>query len=104
MAPKRLDSDLQFLADLADHAHNLIDEFRRLPASERKQSTDILLAEVQLVISEFRRLRTFRTSRMVTTKPYCEICGKPVDLEAADVTRTMSSIYHPACREGREPN
>ena len=112
MAPKPLDPNLHFLADLADHAHKLIDEFHSLPASERERSMD-LLAEVQLVLSEFRRLRppepfgsvrTFRTSRMVTARQSCEICGKPVDVGAADVARTMSSVYHLACLEGREPS
>ena len=56
MAAKPQEPDLLFLADLADHAHKLINEFISLPITDRQQSTALLI-EIQFVISEFRRLR-----------------------------------------------
>ena len=105
MAAKPVDPDLAFLSDLADHAHRLINEFISLSASERERSVDLLF-EIQHVLSEFKRLRpppTFRTLRLVRHKPCCEICGKPVDPDSADVTRTMRTRYHLSCLEDREP-
>jgi len=62
--------NIEFLADLADHAHKLINQFLELPASQRERATE-LLDEVQHVISEFRRLRpppTFAKSRLHLVK------------------------------------
>src|SRR5215469_4731335 len=110
MAAKPVDPDLLLLADLADHAHKLINEFISLPWAERERATD-LLAEIQLVIAEFRRLRpplplgsvrAARALRLVTTKPSCEICGKAVDLDSAEIMRAMRTVYHLACLEGCE--
>lgn len=65
MSAKPVDPNLSFLAALADHAHNLIDEYVSLPASECERATE-LLYEIQCVIAEFGPLRppsTFATRR-----------------------------------------
>lgn len=107
MAAKPIDPDLSFLADLADHAHKLIDEFISLPSSERERATE-LLYEIQYVISEFKNLRpppTFaaRKLHLVSPSSVCEICGKPVNLHDADFIQEMTSVYHVTCLEDREP-
>lgn len=107
MAAKPVDPNPSFLADLADHAHKLIDQFISLPASERERAIE-LLYEVQFVISEFRRLRpppTFATARklrLVSARPVCEVCGKPVDPDAVDTLEAMRSVYHVGCVYGRK--
>ena len=108
MAQKVEEPDREFLADLADHADELITEFIGLPESERERSS-VLLYEIQHVISEFRRLRpppTFkavRTLRLVRSDAVCGLCGKPITLNHAGLQDVRRTVYHAACLEGRKP-
>src|SRR5215469_3064186 len=103
MAAKPIDPsfNVEFLADLADHAHKLIDEFLALPASERERATE-LINEVQHVLAEFRRLRpppTFakRHLRLVRRDEFCSICLHAVDRFSENFIATEQKIYHTEC-------
>ena len=98
--------NVTFLADLADHADKLLNEFLALPASERGRATD-LIAEVQHVIAEFRRLRppptvVKRRLHLVKAGELCGVCSHSVDRSAGNFTATEYSVYHTACLYGRD--
>jgi hypothetical protein len=107
MAAKPKEPDLNFLADLADHAHKLIREFIDLPLSEREHTTELLF-EIEHIIAEFKRLRpppTFgqnRRLRLVESnpEPVCGICFRPVDRSSDAFTETTRTIYHLICLDG----
>ncbi|HYK64135.1 MAG TPA: hypothetical protein VEY94_04255 [Patescibacteria group bacterium] len=107
MATKPVDPafNAEFLADLADHAHKLVDEFLALPAGERERATE-LISEVQHILSEFRRLRpppTFakrRLLRLVKAEEFCAICSGRVDRSMGNFTASEYAVYHTSCLDG----
>src|SRR5215472_16553347 len=83
MAAKPVDPgfNVEFLADLAYHAHKLINEFLALSANEGERATE-LIAEIQHIIAEFRRLRPPATFvkkarvRVLRAVEPCGVCGR----------------------------
>jgi len=109
MAAKPVDPgfNVEFLADLADHAHKLINEFLALSANEGERATE-LIAEIQHIIAEFRRLRPPATFvkkarvRVLRAVEPCGVCGRAVDRSAGNFAATEHSVYHTICLYGRD--
>ena len=107
MAAKPVDFDYSVLVRLADHASKLLREFTELDDPADRQKMPELLAELEHLIGEFRRLRppptlrngppTFRngppTLRLVRK---CAICGLEIrkDHESFE---TLRAAYHVDC-------
>ena len=107
MAAKPSDPDILLLSNLADHAHKLMQEFVALPSSEQERAAE-LTAELEHVITEFKRLRPaplFKKPRRLwlaeTVNPrLCSICEQPVHLRNRDHLETEGAIYHRDCYIG----
>jgi hypothetical protein len=101
MAAKPVDLDHSALVRLADHASKLLGEFVALDPADRHEMTE-LLAELEHVIAEFRRLRpppAFRkgapTLRLVRI---CAICEVEIT-EDGESFETPGAVYHVDCYE-----
>lgn len=107
MAAKGQEPDVNLLSDLADHAHKLMREFVELPNSQNDRATE-LLAELEHVIAEFKRLRpppTFKGNHKLRCIPIeesrlCSVCHRPVDLGKRNYIEAGSAVYHSACFNG----
>jgi hypothetical protein len=102
MAAKPADPDLTILSNLADHAHKLLHEFVDQPLVTQERGAE-LLAELEHVILEFKRLRpppTFKPERrlhLVDPVRLCSVCSKPVDRRRSDYLETVRAAYHIEC-------
>ena len=106
MAAKPVDTDNSILVSLADHAQKILQEFVDLGRDDKSRGVE-LLAELDHVVAEFRRLRpppTFRTPKhlsLVRTSgeetPLCIICGKEVDRLSSSFFETPGAAYHLTC-------
>lgn len=107
MAAKPADPDFTILSNLADHAHKLLHEFVDRPLVTQERAAE-LLAELEDVITEFKRLRpppTFkpeRRLRLVEQVRLCSVCSMPVDRRRSDYLETVSAAYHIECLETPE--
>jgi hypothetical protein len=102
VAAKPVDRDHSSLVKLANHASKLLREFIELEPADRHRMTE-LLAELQNVIAEFRRLRpppAFRKDhgglRLIRT---CAICRESVNEDEAEHFETPGAVYHSDCYE-----
>ena len=102
MAAKPADPDFTILSNLADHAHKLLREFVDRPLVTQERSAE-LLAELEYVITEFKRLRpppTFKAERrlrLVDSMRLCGVCCMPVDRRRSDYLETVCAAYHIEC-------
>ena len=107
VAAKAQESNLGLLSGLADHAHKLLREFVGLPNSKTQRAAE-LLADLEQVIAEFKRLRpppTFKRTRPLQVIPFeesrpCSVCGRPVDLGKRNYFETDDGVCHSACYNG----
>jgi hypothetical protein len=99
VAAKPVDRDNSALVKLANHASKLLQQFIDLEPSERFKTVE-LLAELEHVITEFRRLRpppTFRKDANLRLVRTCAICRESI-LEDADMHfETPGAAYHLDC-------
>jgi hypothetical protein len=107
MAAKPIDTDLTILADLAEHAHKLLHEFVDRPPTQDRAAE--LLAELEHVIVEFKRLRpppTFKPERHlrpVDPVRLCGVCSRPVDRRRSDYLETVRAAFHIECLDKLDP-
>jgi hypothetical protein len=96
--------DVSRLSGLADHAHKLLHEFVGLPYTQNDRASE-LLAELEHVIAEFKRLRpppTFKAARGLRVVPIedsrvCAVCQRPVDLGKRNHVEADDAVYHSSC-------
>jgi hypothetical protein len=104
VAAKAEEPDFSRLSGLAEHAHKLLQEFVGLPYSQTDRAAE-LLAELEHVIAEFKRLRpppTFKAVHGLRLVPIedsrlCSVCQRPVDLGKRNHIETDSAVYHSSC-------
>jgi hypothetical protein len=104
VAAKAREADVDLLSGLANHAHKLMLELVGLSCEQNDRASE-LLAELEHVIAEFKRLRpppTFKGARGLRLVPGdesrpCVVCQQAIDLGKRNYIESEDQVYHRSC-------
>jgi hypothetical protein len=103
VAAKPVETDSSILVSLAEHAQKVLQEFVGLRSADKHRASE-LVAELEHVVAEFRRLRPppplrggLRLMRPPGGLPHCPICEDEIHPALPGIFETPGATYHLVC-------